>query len=185
MVFTPTTTLENVTVNVAAGLAPLSAAGLENISLHLIPILAGAYSIAFITDPRFVTEVAPVRCLVSDPNCLSLLMPGGMQSVRVNEGKNAGWSLYIGDFAGDYNSIIINDAPAYHIEYAPIDLIEPGFSWSRAAVGGDCNMFGADIGEGIYICMHEAGNSMHFGMLYLPLPAPFWAMITLIDPLTE
>lgn len=151
-------------VNVIAGLAPLSMTGLDTIDIALIPILVSSYSIAFITDPRLVTKIAPIRCSPSDASCLSLLMPGGMELVRVDGGPKVSDSLYTGDFAGDYDTIVVNDAPACQIEYDSMSSFDPSFTWNRTELDGDCNMFGGSIGEGIYICLREAGHSMHFGM---------------------
>ncbi|KAK3384855.1 hypothetical protein B0H63DRAFT_471765 [Podospora didyma] len=172
VVYTPFTNDESLTTHsVVGGLAPLGAAGLGDLDIALIPLLAASYSIAFLTDPRFVTKVRPIYCSSSDANCLSLLMPGGMEVVRSYDnpsGESFSQSLYSGNFTGDYDSIIINDAPAYHIEYDSISSVDPGFRWNRTAFSGDCSLYGDSIGEGIYICQREVGNSMYFGWTICP-----------------
>ncbi|KAK3376885.1 hypothetical protein B0T24DRAFT_665745 [Lasiosphaeria ovina] len=168
VVYTPFSSDSSATRSVVGGLAPLDTSGLADVDIALIPLLASAYSIGFITDPRYVTKVAPVGCSASDPNCVSLLMPGGMEVVRTYEnpsGDSASQSLYSGNFTGDYDSIVINDAPAYHIEYSAIG---PDFQWNRTDPGGDCTMYGGDISEGVYVCQREVGDGMYFGWAICP-----------------
>ncbi|KAK0625453.1 hypothetical protein B0T17DRAFT_273698 [Bombardia bombarda] len=171
VVYTPFDNDQAATYTVFGGLVPFGTTGLGNIDLALFPLYATTYSIAFITDPRFVTKVAPVKCSVSSPNCLSLLMPGGMEAVRVYEdptSKLFSQSLFSGNFSGDYDSIVIHDAPAYQIEYDSIYTVDPDFRWNRTTGFGDCTMYGADIGEGIYVCQHEVGDSIYLGWTICP-----------------
>jgi len=87
-----------------------------------------------------------------------------MELVRVDGGPKIAESLYTGNFTGDYDTIVVHDAPAYQIEYDSISSMDPGFTWNRTESKGDCQMFGADIGEGIYICLRETGDSIHLGI---------------------
>jgi hypothetical protein len=96
-------------------------------------------------------------------------MPGGMELVRLDGGPKIAQSLYMGDFSGDYDTIVVIDAPAYHIEYESISSTDPSFTWNRTETDGDCYMFGEDIGEGVYTCLRETGDNMHFGTS-LPIP---------------
>jgi len=174
------------TFNVIAGLAPLSTAGLETLNIELIPILAASYSIAFLTDPRFVANVAPVRCTASDPNCLSLVMPGGMELVRLDGGPKIAESLYTGNITGDYDTVVVHDAPAYQIEYDSLSSVDPSFVWNHDDVDGDCYMFGADIGEGIYICIHETGDKIYLGIPALcPLSLSFFLSLSLASSFVQ
>jgi len=145
---------------VVAGLAPVSGYGLTNISLALVPILATSYSIAFITDPRFVAKVEPVHC--SGPDCLSIFLPGGMDGVRfyTDEGSH---TLFNGQFDGDYDTIIINDAPGYQIEYGSVGEFDPSFQWSRNLIDGDCALFLQSIDDGLYLCKKQVGDVMLLG----------------------
>lgn len=152
------------THSVVGGLAPLGTTGFEALDLALVPLIAASYSVAFITDPRFVTKVAPIHCSTSDPNCISLLLPGGMELVRLYD-KGPGehgfsQSLFSGNFSGDYDTILVNDAPSYQIEYDSIEAVDPSFQWNRSA---DCRMYGQSIGEGIYMCQHEVGDDLYMG----------------------
>ncbi|KAK3313249.1 hypothetical protein B0H66DRAFT_538318 [Apodospora peruviana] len=151
-VYTPYTGNDGLgpTHSVVGGLAPLSTEGFAGIDMALISLLAATYSVAFITDPRFVTKVAPVTCSASDTNCMSLLLPGGMEVVREYE-KGPGQesfsqSLYTGNFSGNYDTIVINDAPAYQLEYNSIEAVDPDFTWDRNETGNDCTMFGQAMG---------------------------------------
>ena len=149
------------TKDVVAGLAPVSGYGLTNISLALVPILATSYSIAFITDPRFVAKIEPVKC--SGPHCMSIFLPGGMDGVRfyTDEGSH---TLFNGQFPGDYDTIIINDAPGYQIEYGSVDEFDPGFQWNRTLIGGDCALFLQSVDDGLYICKKQVGDVLLLGM---------------------
>ncbi len=133
---------------VVAGLAPVSSYGLSNISLSIIPILATSYSIAFITDPRFVAKIEPVKC--SGIECLSVLLPGGMESVHStkNNQTSSSETLFSGKFPGDYSSIVVNDAPGYQLEYGSIAQADPHFQFNRS-VGWDCMMFLQSIDDGL------------------------------------
>lgn len=154
------------THRVVGGLAPLGTTGQDTIDPALIPLIAASYSVAFITDPRFVTKVGPIHCSASDPNCISLLLPGGMELVRVYDGEGPGeeiifsQSLFSGNFSGDYDTIVVNEAPSYQIEYDAIQTVDPSFRWNRTE---DCTMFGQSIGEGIYLCQHEVKDSLYLG----------------------
>lgn len=162
-VFTPDLSQGSATFDVIAGLAPLSTAGFDTLNIELIPMLAASYSIAFLTDPRFVANVAPISCTASDSSCLSLIMPGGMELVRLDGGPRIAESLYTGNISGDYDTIVVHDAPAFQIEYDSLSSVNSSFGWNRNEPDGDCHMFGADIGEGIYICIHETGDKIYLG----------------------
>lgn len=159
------------THRVIGGLAPLGTTGQETVDPALIPMIAASYSIAFITDPRFVTKVGPINCRAEDPNCVSLLLPGGMELVRLYDGEGPGQeirfsqSLFSGNFSGEYDTIVVNEAPSYQIEYDAIESVDPLFRWDRRR---DCSMFGQSIGEGIYVCQHEVGDSLYLGKLSSP-----------------
>ncbi|KAK3939403.1 hypothetical protein QBC46DRAFT_388109 [Diplogelasinospora grovesii] len=171
VVYTPFDDESVATQTVVGGLAPLGTSGIGDLDIALIPLLAATYSIAFITDPRFVTKVSPIGCSASDPNCLSLLMPGGMEVVRAYEkpsGESNSQTLFSGNFSGDYDSVVVNNAPGYQIEYDSIPAVDPNFRWNRTLIGGDCTMFGGDIGEGMYLCQHEVGNSLYLGWTICP-----------------
>jgi len=154
------------THRVVGGLAPLGTTGNDTIDPAMIPLIAASYSVAFITDPRFVTKVGPVNCRAEDPNCVSLLLPGGMEIVRLYDGTGPGeeilfsQSLFSGNFSGDYDTIVVNEAPSYQLEYDAIETVDPSFRWNRKA---DCTMFGQSIGEGIYVCQQEVGDSLYLG----------------------
>ena len=112
---------------------------------------------SFITDPRFVATIAPVTC--SGKDCLSIFLPGGMDSVRYDDSTGLR-TLFSGDFPGDYTTIVVNNAPGYHIEYAAITSIDPEFVFDPDT---DCTMYLQSIGDGLYICMVERGVQLFLG----------------------
>ncbi len=147
----------NATQRVVAGLAPVSSYGLANATLSMVSIIATSYTIAFITDPRFVASIEPVMC--SGKDCLSIFLPGGMDAVRVDDSTGLK-TLFSGEFPGDYTTIVVNDAPGFQIEYAPISSVDQNFQFDR---NSDCTMYLQSIGDGLYVCMVEKGDQMFLG----------------------
>jgi hypothetical protein len=143
----------------------VSAAGLENITLSLVSVFA-AYTMGFITDPRFVTSVAPVAC--SGKDCLSIFLPGGMDSVRYDDDTGM-QTLFSGQFPGDYTVVVIKDAPGYQIEYASIESVDAAFHFD---LDKDCKRYLDTIGDGLVICMKERGMQLFLGKCRLACPAP-------------
>ena len=177
--YTPKAGAAEATQLVVAGLAPVGTYGLSNISLSLVPLLATTYTLAFITDPRFVTNVAPVNCTGGDLDCLSILIAGGMESVRFfNESgtdSTESPSLISGNFPGDYDSIVVNDAPAYQMEYQSIASYDSSFRFNRSETpgdGGDCEMHLQSIDDGLLFCQRQVGNMLYLGKR-TPLPRNF------------
>ncbi|KAM7217471.1 hypothetical protein V8F06_007102 [Rhypophila decipiens] len=161
------------THSVVGGLAPFGITGIDVLDLPMIPMIAASYSVAFITDPRFVAKVAPVNCSPSDSDCLSLLLPGGMELVRIYDSTGEhrfSQSLFSGNFSGDYDTVLINDAPSYQLEYDSIEDVDPLFGWNRTA---DCNMYGQSIGEGVYMCQKGVGDNLYIGWTICPEEAVF------------
>jgi hypothetical protein len=151
------------TVPVMAGLAEVSTYGLGNVSIQLLPMIAATYSIAFITDPRYVINVAPLNC-TGHKDCLSIFMPGGMEAVRAYGSNDAthGNTIFSGDssFNGDYDAIVIRNAPGYQIEYDSITNKDPSFTWNRTS---DCTMHMQTQDDGLYMCIRQVGLSMYIG----------------------
>lgn len=147
----------NATQHVVAGLAPVSSYGLQNATFSMINAIAASYTIAFITDPRFIASIEPVMCNGKD--CLSIFLPGGMDAVRVDDSTGLK-TLFSGDFPGDYSTIVVNDAPGFQIEYSSISSVDRNFEFDRKA---DCTMYLQSIGDGLYICVVERGNFMFLG----------------------
>jgi len=148
----------NATQRVIAGLAPVSSYGLQNATFSMVNIIATSYTIAFITDPRFVASVEPIMCS-QEEDCLSIFLPGGMDAVRVDDSTGMN-TLFSGEFPGDYSTIVVNNAPGFQIEYASISSVDSSFQFDRDT---DCTMYLQSIGDGLYICMVEKGNQMFLG----------------------
>jgi hypothetical protein len=134
----------------------VSSNGIENITLSVINVFA-AYSMSFTTDPRFVTAIAPVAC--SGEDCLSIFLPGGMDSVRFDDGSGFK-TLFSGDFPGDYSTIVINNAPGYQLEYSSIASVDAAFQFD---VEKDCTRYMESIEDGLLICMKERGMQLFLG----------------------
>jgi hypothetical protein len=154
----------NATQRVVAGLAPVSSYGLADVTLSMVNIIAASYTIAFITDPRFVVSIEPVMC--SGKDCLSIFLPGGMDAVRYDDSTGMK-TLFSGEFPGDYTTIVVNDAPGYQIEYASISSVDSDFQFDQNT---DCTMYLQSIGDGLYICMVEKEAQLFLGIYFRSFP---------------
>ena len=108
-----------------------------------------------------MAKIEPVKC--SGPDCLSIFLPGGMDGVRFYTDAGS-HTLYNGQFEADYDTIMINDAPGYQIEYGSIKEFDRDFQWNRTLIGGDCALFLQSIDDGLYICKKQAGDVLLLGM---------------------
>ena len=153
----------NAIQRVIAGLAPVSSYGLADVPLSAVNIYA-SYAISFITDPRFVTSIAPVNC--SGKGCISIFLPGGMDSIRVDDGTGDN-TLFNGSFSGAYSTVVVHNAPGYQIEYASISSVDPEFEFDQNA---DCEMYLQSIADGLYICMVERDLQLFLGKSARPSP---------------
>jgi hypothetical protein len=124
---------------------------------------------AFLNDQRFVVAIEPVHCSTDDPECLSVFLPGGMESVRLytEEGSH---TLFNGSFGGDYDAIVINDAPGYQMEFGSIKHFDPNFEWDPRdpVFGGDCTMYLQSIDDGFFVCRRQVGDVMILGWAVCP-----------------
>jgi hypothetical protein len=149
-------------VPVVAGLAPLSIEFLPYIKPALVSIYAATYTAGFLTDPRFVANMEPIKC--EGDHCLSIFLPGGLHTVRENNGdRNA--TLFkgeLGKLGGEYESILVNQAPGYQVEF--YDLPE-GYKFKSE----DCKMYLDEIGfpnYGLYVCIAGHGTDMLAGSYF-------------------
>ncbi|KFY92697.1 hypothetical protein V498_04812 [Pseudogymnoascus sp. VKM F-4517 (FW-2822)] len=149
-------------VPVMAGLAPLSVEFLPYVPPALISIYAGTYSAGFLTDPRFVANMEPLHC--EGDTCLSIFLPGGLHTVRVaSGGKNS--TLFRGEIGGgEYESIIIDQAPGYQVEF--YDLPD-NYKFKKE----DCTIYMTEIGYsnyGLYVCIAAHGSDLLSGWTVCP-----------------
>jgi hypothetical protein len=115
----------------------------------------------FITDPRFVISIPPVSCTVKD--CVSIFLPGGIDLVRQDNGdRNA--TLFSPELEGDFDAVVINNAPGYQLEFTSIKSVDPSFTFDRA----DCKMYMQSIGDGVWICMAERTPLLYVGWSICP-----------------
>lgn len=155
----------NATQRVVAGLVPSSPYGLSNVTASWVNVLASSYTMGFITDPRFATSIDPVMCSGND--CLSIFLPGGMDTVRYDDSTDA-TTLFSGDFPGDYTAIVVNNAPGYQIEYGSIKSVDNEFQFDPNV---DCKTYLQSIGDGIHICMAEKGTQLFLGKFAYSSPS--------------
>ena len=148
-------------VPVVAGLAPLSIEFLPLIQPALVSLYAGTYTAGFLTDPRFVANLDPINCQGED--CLSIFLPGGLHTVRVrvnNGAKNA--TLFKGELGGEFESILVNQAPGYQVEFYGLP---EGYRFKSE----DCKMYLDEIGfpnYGLYVCIAGHGADMLAGSYF-------------------
>jgi hypothetical protein len=141
---------------VVAGLAPINTNGLSKVPMALVNTCA-AYTMSFITDPRWVESVDPITC--SGKDCLSIFLPGGLDNVRYDDGSG-NKTLFSGEFPGDYTTIVVNDAPGFQIEYTSIESIDPNFRFDHEK---DCKMYLQSLDDGLYICMVQKDLQLYLG----------------------
>jgi hypothetical protein len=144
-------------VPVIAGLAPLSIKFLPYVNPALINVYAGSYTYGFLTDPRFVANMEPIKC--EGDTCLSVFLPGGLHTVRVASGdKNS--TLFKDELgAGQYESIIINQAPGYQVEFYDLPA-------NYKFKSEDCTIYIDRIGYsnyGLYVCIATHGPDLLSG----------------------
>jgi hypothetical protein len=139
---------------VVAGLAPLNSSNLQWAPPQLASLYITAYNMGFITDPKFVTSVPPISCS-SGPDCTSLFLPGGLELVRL-QGQNGSGTLFGSNLPGDYTTIVIENAPGFHLEFSSLGT---GFVFDPAV----CRLYGESINDGIYICLAKDGPTMVAG----------------------
>lgn len=155
----------NATQRVIAGLAPVSSYGLNEIPLAELNVVAASYTMGFMTDRRFVTSMAPVQC--SGQNCLSIFLPGGMDTVRIDDDTGL-YTLFSGQYPGDYSSIVIKNAPGFQMEYDAIEAVDSGFQFDR---NSDCKMYLGSIQDGLFLCMVEKSPQLYLGRItFLSVP---------------
>ena len=146
-------------VPVVAGLAHLSIEFLPYVSPALINVYAGTYSAGFLTDPRFVANMEPLNC--EGDTCLSIFLPGGLHTVReANGDKNS--TLFKGKLGGEYESIIVNQAPGYQVEF--YDLPD-----NYRFKSEDCTIYMDEIGfsdYGLYVCIATHGSDLLSGSYF-------------------
>lgn len=144
-------------VPVVAGLAPLSIKFLPYVKPSLINVYAGSYTYGFLTDPRFVANMEPINC--KGDTCLSVFLPGGLHTVRVASGDRNS-TLFKGELGGGkYESIIVNQAPGYQVEF--YDLPD-----NYKFKSEDCIIYMDEIGfsnYGLYVCIATHGPDLLSG----------------------
>lgn len=136
-----------------AGLAPLKSDLLDLAPRELLSLYITAYNMGFITDPKFVTSVAPISC-GNSVDCTALFLPGGLDLVRVDN-ENA--TLFGNKLGDDYNTIVIENAPGFQLEFDPLPekfVFDPN----------DCKTYGQTVqGLGLYICLAKYEMNMLTG----------------------
>jgi hypothetical protein len=126
---------------VVAGLAPLN--GYSLVPPSVINIYFMTFTRAILTDGTLVTSIPPLSC--SGSGCQSILLPGGLDLVRVPGNPNA--TLYDQPVQPqEPEAVIIYNAPSYQLEFFPI---QDDFAFNETS---DCNLY-VTSNEAIHICM--------------------------------
>lgn len=89
-----------------------------------------------------MTRIEPVACKY---NCTSVFLPGGVEQARLLN-RNLNKTLLQGEIFDRANTIIIENAPGYHLEFFPKD---PKHEFDVT----DCLTFGQSPDQGIFICV--------------------------------
>lgn len=154
-----TSSSANQPLQVIAGLAPLNATNLNFAPPALVSLYITVYNMGFMTDPKFVASVPPISCS-SSPNCTSIFLPGGLELARL-QGNDSTATLFGQDLPGDYTTIVIENAPGFHLEFSSLGR---GFVFDPSV----CRLYGESIGDGIYICLAKDGPTMVAGKFRSP-----------------
>ncbi|KIW95711.1 uncharacterized protein Z519_04296 [Cladophialophora bantiana CBS 173.52] len=109
---------------------------------------------SILTDPKFVTSVAPISPNCRGPDCKSLFLPGGLELVLRADGT----TLFDGKEPDD-PVIIVHDAPGYQIEFLP-----QGFTFNTAV---DCQVYGLPV-SALYACVAGRNNTIFSGFTICP-----------------
>jgi hypothetical protein len=140
------------TIEVIAGLAPINTVLFTSIPAALVSMFSIGYTIGFMTDPKYVTSVAPISCGGSN-DCISLFLPGGLDLVHHIDQVNS--TLFDGQYSQDFSSVIVHNAPGFQVEFSPI---EPDFLFNST----DCGIYGNATDQGIYVCMASKDQTKLF-----------------------
>jgi hypothetical protein len=150
-VYTP---LADQLIDVVAGLAPLY--GYSPVPGSAIQSYRNIFIEGVLTDATLVTSTAPLSC--SGSNCTSVFLPGGLELVRLQcGGPNS--TLYRNQPSSGLSSVLVNNAPGYHLEFFPI---REGFVFNSTT---DCAVYGGTSKEAIQICIAANGTQVLTGKL--------------------
>jgi hypothetical protein len=139
-------------VDVVAGLAPVNA--YSPVPASVIDIYYMIYTKGILMDSTLVTGISPLTCSGSD--CTSFFLPGGLDLVRLtNGGPNS--TLYQGQQADGPSTVLVNNAPGYHLEFFPI---AEGYVFNSTA---DCSIYGGTSKEALHICIAANGTQILAG----------------------
>lgn len=136
---------------VVAGLAPLNATFLTFAPRDLLSLYTATYSMGFITDPKFVTSIPPLRC--EGDGCMAIFLPGGLDAARRDDANN---TLFDGTANGDFTAIVVDKAPGYHLEFETLDA---NYTFAHS----DCVVYEESINDGLQICLKADGPRMLAG----------------------
>lgn len=140
------------TIDVVAGLAPFNA--YSPVPVSVIDIYYMIYTKGILMDSTLVTGIPPLTCSGSD--CTSFFLPGGLTLVRLaNGGSNS--TLYEGQQADGSSTVLVNNAPGYHLEFYPV---AENYVFNSTA---DCAMYGGTSNEAIHICVAANGTQILAG----------------------
>jgi hypothetical protein len=132
------------TIPVVAGLAQLNVSVLTTVPISVVDVYYQMFIKGILMDSSLVIGIDPVTC--SGPDCISFLLPGGLELVRLADG-GPNSTLY-GNQPPDASPVaMIYQAPAYHLEYFPITN---GFLFNKST---DCQTYGGVSKEAIHICI--------------------------------
>lgn len=117
------------------------------------------WSFGILTSSKFVTGLDPISCSV--PECVSVYLPGGLETARQRTG-NLNATLLNGTLLDGASAVLINNAPGYHLEFFPLDR---NFQFQAS----DCMIFGQSRNEGLYLCVSSNGNTTVAGTFLVNL----------------
>lgn len=141
-------------LNVVAGLAPINATYLAFAPKDLLSLYTATYIMGFITDPKFVISIPPLEC--SGDDCMAIFLPGGLDLARRDDANS---TLFNGKEEGDFTSIVIENAPGYHLEF---DALDANYTFDPS----DCTVYEESIDDGLQICLKADGPRMLAGRFY-------------------
>jgi hypothetical protein len=139
-------------MSVIAGLAPLNA--YSKVPPSVIDIYYQLFIKGILTDGTLKQDITPLVCGGTD--CTSFLLPGGLDLTRLLDGgPNA--TLFQGPDYNGQTQVIINNSPAYHLEFFPIP---EGYVFNQT---NDCTTYNGTNNEAIHICAAASGSQILAG----------------------
>lgn len=134
------------TLDVFAGVAPLNASLLKRTNVHISDVTSyfASWTYDIVRNPKFVIAVPPAEC--KDNACVSLFIPGSIESARVRD-TTAKSTLLNGSYFQGTDIILVHNATGEQVEFSSL----PGnFTFNMTQ---DCVLYSGQHGNAFFLCL--------------------------------